>query len=253
MDKENWTSGQGLDEQLSDFTGDLSEIRRLIGEDTLEETQPEQPAAESCPSPRRAQVRRNQEPRKSGWVMDLYTLLHDVVYILAIVTVYFVFAIRVVSVSGSSMYPTLQNRDYVALLSNVFYRQVKPGDIVVARVLTFDEEPIVKRVIAVEGQTVDIDFNEGIVYVDGKALEEDYVNTPTNRSYGLDGVQFPLTVEEGHVFLMGDNRNESCDSRHVDIGQVDTRDILGKVLFVMLPGSSGQGAGRDMKRIGAVS
>lgn len=191
--------------------------------------------------------------KKSSFAVDCYMLLHDLVYILAFVTIFFVFALRVVSVSGSSMYPTLVNHDYVALLSNVFYQNIEPGDIVVARVPTFDEEPIVKRVIATEGQTVNIDFEQGIVYVDGVALEEDYISEPTYNQFYERGVTFPLTVEPGHVFLLGDNRNDSYDSRLALIGQVDTRYVLGKVVFLMLPGYDERTEARSFGRIGVIS
>lgn len=195
-----------------------------------------------------------QKEKPSFWA-ECYTLLHDLVYILAFVTIFFVFAVRVVSVSGPSMYPTLVDTDYVALLSNVFYNgsDIENGDIVVALAPEFDEEPIVKRVIATAGQTVDIDFNRGIVYVDGVALEEPYINEPTYRNFGGRGVTFPLTVEEGHVFLMGDNRNNSSDSRLASIGQLDTRYILGKVAFVLVPGYDEVTDTRDFGRLGGIS
>ena len=99
---------------------------------------------------------------------------------------------------------------------------------------------------------MDIDFDRGIVYVDGVALEEPYINEPTYRQFYDQGVRFPLTIEEGHVFLMGDNRNNSYDSRYALIGQVDTRCIMGKVLWILFPGQSDKyGTTRDFGRIGA--
>ena len=97
---------------------------------------------------------------------------------------------------------------------------------------TFQKEPIIKRVIATEGQTIDIDFNAGIVYVDGKALDEPYVNSPTNNQLDFTG---KVTVPENCVFVMGDNRNDSTDSRSSLIGCVDKRYIMGKVLLRILP------------------
>lgn len=144
--------------------------------------------------------------------MECYTLLHDLVYILVFVTILFVFALRVVSVSGPSMYPTLVDTDYVALLSNVFYSDsdIQNGDVVVALAPQFDDEPHCEAgSLPTAGQTVDIDFTMGVVYVDGVALQEDYINEPTYLQFDSRGVTFPLTVEEGHVFLMGDNRNNS--------------------------------------------
>ena len=92
--------------------------------------------------------------------------------------------------------------------------------------------PIIKRVIATGGQTVDINFDRGVVFVDGEQLDESYVNTPTNVSYD---VQFPVTVPEGSVFCLGDNRNHSYDSRASEIGMIDERYVLGKVLWRIFP------------------
>ena len=186
---------------------------------------------------------------------EAYGLLHSVVQILAVVTLIFVFAVRLVSVSGSSMYPTLYNGDLLILESNVLMGEVEAGDIVVMTVPYFEDDPIVKRVIATEGQTVDIDFEAGIVYVDGEALEEPYINEPTYRSFeelGM-GLEYPVTVTEGHLFVMGDNRNASDDSRFAPVGLVDERNVLGKVLFVALPGGGEGDQQRDFGRIGGVA
>ena len=192
-----------------------------------------------------------------GW--ESMALVHDLVYLLAIVTILFTFFFRLVSVSGSSMYPTLVNRDYLVLESNFLYRNVKQGDIVVLKVDYFDE-PIVKRVIATGGQSVDIDFEQGIVYVDGVALNEDYVNEPTYKSYleyGM-GLDYPVEVPEGGVFVMGDNRNESADSRFAPVGCVPESQISGRALLVLLPGAQTDKegnvtGGRIWGRIGTVS
>jgi signal peptidase I len=115
---------------------------------------------------------------------------------------------------------------------------------------TFDDgAPIVKRVIAKEGQIVDIDFGQGIVYVDGLPLEEDYISTPTTV---YEGVSFPVIVEEGCVFVLGDNRGVSKDSRSPEIGFVDKREILGKALFLLLPGTDHGKIQRDFGRIGVI-
>ena len=106
-----------------------------------------------------------------------------------------------------------------------------------------------KRVIATEGQTVDIDFDKGIVYVDGVALDEPYTNTTTNL---FEGAAFPQLVKEGCVFVLGDNRNDSMDSRSVDIGQIDCRELLGKAIFLVLPGADENTHKREFDRIGAL-
>ena len=179
--------------------------------------------------------------------------LHDVVYILAIILVLFTFCVRVVIVNGSSMFSTLAHGDCLLLLNWPLCGQLEQGDIVVASMDRFKNgEAIVKRVIATEGQTVDIDFRAGIVYVDGVALEEDYIYSPTHMS---EGVEFPLVVREGCVFLMGDNRGDSRDSRAPEIGLVDEREILGRAVFLLMPGT---GTGeytveRDFGRIGGLN
>ena len=96
---------------------------------------------------------------------------------------------------------------------------------------------------------MDIDFEEGIVYVDDVPLDEPYVNTPTNL---FEGIKFPIIVEENCVFVLGDNRNDSLDSRSLDIGQVDKRELLGKAIFLALPGPSEDTGNRDFKRIGVL-
>lgn len=219
--------------------------------ETAAQTEKEQQLEESA-----ARLRRREKQ------YETYTMLHDLVSVLAGVTILFVFFFRLVGVDGSSMYPTLVDRDYLVLESNFLYRRVDAGDIVV---LTAEEEagfsgPIVKRVIATGGQTVDIDFEAGVVYVDGEALEEDYAFEPTYRSYqeaGL-GLEYPVTVPEGSVFVMGDNRNHSADSRYAPLGCVEQSRILGRVLLVAVPGrqTNEEGdivGGRNFRRIGAVS
>lgn len=180
--------------------------------------------------------------------------LHDLVCLIAGVILVFSFLFRIVVVSGPSMNNTLIDGDMLLLLSSTLYDTPKRGDIIVASKDSFDNgAPIIKRVIATQGQVVDIDFDQGIVYVDGIALDEPYTNTPTNQQ---EGIAFPLTVDEGCVFVMGDNRNISKDSRSTDIGQIDCREVLGKAIFLFFPGDpdGAKGPGqRQMNRIGAVS
>ena len=197
-----------------------------------------------------ASERENQD-KKLSWDKSLMLYLHDIVYLLCVIMIVLLLVFRVVVVSGSSMYDTLKHGDYLLLLSNTFYRDPQQGDIVVISKESFDNgAPIVKRIIATEGQTVDIDFETGIVFVDGKPLDESYTYTPTNTS---GGVQFPLEVFDGFVFVLGDNRNGSRDSRYPEIGLIDRREILGKAIYLMLPGKGALGNELDYSRIGAVS
>ena len=181
---------------------------------------------------------------------NILAYFHDFVWLLAGVLIIFSLLFRMVVVSGPSMNNTLMDGDWLLLLSNVFYTDPQHGDIIVASKDSFkDGEPIIKRVIATEGQTVDIDFNAGIVYVDGNALDEPYTLTKTQV---MEGVQFPLTVDEGCVFVMGDNRNNSRDSRSNEIGLIDCREILGKAIFVLYPGTNFNSVPRDFGRIGVL-
>ena len=182
----------------------------------------------------RSQKKQNTGKGQSSGLSFL-EYLHDIVYILGLILLIFTFCMRVVIVSGSSMFSTLVDGDYLLLINNPLCGEFEQGDIVVASMDRFrGGEAIVKRVIATEGQTVDIDFHQGIVYVDGVALEEDYIYSPTNMA---EGMEFPLVVKEGCLFLMGDNRGDSRDSRAPEIGQVDEREILGQVVFLMMPGT----------------
>ena len=195
-----------------------------------------------------------KKKEKSGVLYDIYSVLHDLVYILAAVTLVFVFCIRLVGVNGESMLPTLKDNDYLALQSNVIMGELEYGDIIVARKMAFrGGEPVVKRVIATEGQTVLIQRDaDGVIraYVDGVALEEDYIyEAMEERWYALP---IEVTVEPDHVFVMGDNRNDSADSRSSELGQIHVDEILGKVLFVVVPGQDPITGERDFSRIGKV-
>ena len=183
---------------------------------------------------------------------DLMIILHDLVYILSAVAVIFMFFFRVVTVEGDSMNPTLCNRDRVIMLSGIWYDDPAAGDIVVARIPSFSAEPLIKRIIAVEGDTVDIDYAAGNVLVNGESLQEAYIPEPTFRDFEEAGLTFPQEIGEGCVFLLGDNRNMSYDSRFYLIGQVDRRNILGKVVFLAFPGRSAASGRMEYSRIGMI-
>lgn len=170
----------------------------------------------------------NQEGRSTR--RDLYDWIQCIVVAIIVCVLLFSFVVRLVDVVGDSMYPTLENGDKI-IVSNLFY-DPQPGDIIVFRKDEYRDQPLVKRIIAVEGQTVDIDFDRGIVYVDGEPIDEPYIAEPTTESLDFVG---PITVDQGCVFVMGDNRNHSTDSRDARIDCVDVRCIMGKVYFTLFP------------------
>ena len=184
---------------------------------------------------------RTDSIEKNGFFCAVLEGLDVVVSAMIAVILIFIFVFKVPTIDGNSMNDTLINGERI-IISNAFY-QPKYGDIVVlSRNYSNNEDnverysmPIIKRVIATEGQTVDIDFEKGIVYVDGVALEENYTKTPTNLSYD---VSFPVTVPQNCIFVMGDNRNDSLDSRSSQIGNggmVDKRYVLGRAILRVFP------------------
>ena len=168
-----------------------------------------------------------QNEKKPGGIIDV---VECVVTVIVFFILLFTFVARQSVVVGSSMNPTLYDGERI-VISNLFYTP-RRGDVVVIRKQSALQEPFIKRVIATEGETVDIDFDAGVVYVDGMALQEDYTLEPTYIREHFTG---PVTVPEGCVFVMGDNRNDSKDSRWSTIGCVDTRFILGKAAIRVLP------------------
>ena len=176
-----------------------------------------------------------------------YEWVRSLVVAVISVTLLFTFALRLIGVSGGSMIPTLQDGDRLIVLNSALCGEYQYGDIVIARKQSFEDEPIVKRVIATGGQTVDIDFSIGRVFVDGVPLQEDYINDLT---YLEEGTEFPLTLKEGELFLMGDNRNRSSDSRDYRIGAVDDRMIIGRAVLVVFPGKDSLTGRREFSRIG---
>ena len=181
---------------------------------------------------------------------EMYEWVQALVCSVLAVVVLFTFVIRMIGVDGHSMVPTLQDKDRLLVLNSMLYDDYQYGDIVVLRKPTFLAKPIVKRVIARSGQTVDIDFSTGSVYVDGVLLKEDYINELT---FTEEGTVFPLTVPEGSIFVMGDNRNHSNDSRDSRLGTVDTRYVIGKAVFMAFPGPDAYTGERSFKRIGVIA
>lgn len=193
----------------------------------------------------------NQQPAQEKETLETTVYEWGRCLIAAVVTVVlmFTFCFRLVGVSGGSMQNTLYTGDRLVVLNSIFC-DFEPGDIVVADAYNaLLSDTIVKRIIAVEGQTVDIDFFTGTVYVDGAALDEPYIKEPTLTT---DGTAFPLTLGEGEVFLMGDNRNHSTDSRSYTLGPVKEDYLQGEAVFLLVPGKTPETEKMDFSRIGLI-
>lgn len=180
-----------------------------------------------------------QEPSKprrvSPAVRSVMEWVEPIVMAVVLVAVAFTFVARVITVDGVSMEPTYYNGDRV--LVTKLAGQARQGDVVI--VVGALEEPIIKRVVATEGQTVDFDPELGEVTVDGQPLPGSVFGIEDGITFvpDLPGMvmEFPQTVPEGCVFVLGDNRDNSTDSRFVTVGMVDQRNILGKVVFSLYP------------------
>ncbi len=168
-------------------------------------------------------------------IKTLYEWLEEIVIALTLVILVFTFLFRVVTVTGESMLPNFVEGQKL-IVTNLGHSVEQGTVVVITNVLN---EPIIKRVIATEGQTVDIDYETGTVYVDGEAVDETQFgleNGITTRPYStLEAMVFPQTVPEGCVFVLGDNRGVSKDSRYTEVGMVDTRHILGEAVFTLYP------------------
>lgn len=161
--------------------------------------------------------------------------VEELVIALTLIAVVFTFCFRVITVSGTSMVPNFQDGDRI-LVANT-HSAPKTGEVVV--IVNVLEEPIIKRVIATEGQTVDFDYEAGVVLVDGKPLDETAFglkNGVTEYPYtSFELLDFPQTVPKGCLFVLGDNRAVSEDSRYQIIGMVDQRNVLGRAVFHVFP------------------
>lgn len=165
---------------------------------------------------------------RSKWI-KIFDLCSSVVAAMVIIFIIFTFVCRPTSVVGESMTNTLQNGDWLLATRQSEY---KYGDIVIITQPNIHNEPLIKRVIATEGQTIEINFTSGQVFIDGEEISEPYIRELIHsNNVGVKS----WTVEKGKVFVMGDNRNRSSDSRDPGVGQIDTRYILGKAQLRILP------------------
>ena len=176
--------------------------------------------------------------------------LRDIAFWITGIILVYSLLFRVVTVSGPSMNNTLVDGDCLMLIGSTLAGEPKNGDIIVASKDSFEDgTPIIKRVIATEGQTVDIDRLTGTVYVDGVAIDEQYISSKTEPR----DISFPLTVEKGCIFVMGDNRDVSLDSRRSEIGLIDKREVVGKAIFLLFPGKNAESEAREFGRIGVLN
>lgn len=167
---------------------------------------------------------------KKGFWGVIYEWLDSLVFAIILISLVFIFAVRVVGVNGESMNPTLNDGDWLTV--SAINMDFERGDIVVITQPNAINEPLIKRIIAVGGDTLDIDFNTNEVIVNGEVLDEPYIMAPT-ASRG--DFHKPIRIPEGYVFVMGDNRNNSLDSRFNSIGIIDERYILGVVNARLYP------------------
>lgn len=167
--------------------------------------------------------------KKSPWEI-VYEWMDSFVFSIILILVVFVFGFRVVGVDGESMMPTLNNMDWLAV--QAINSTIERGDIVVITQPNITNEPLIKRVIAVGGDTLDINFMTGEVKVNGEVIDEPYIMAPTHNQGDFNK---PIRIPEGYLFVMGDNRNKSLDSRFSTIGVIDERYVLGVANIRLFP------------------
>ena len=200
---------------------------------------------ENAASPEQGEAKKEPETLEGMlycWAQALITAVVGVVLL-------FTFAFRLIGVSGPSMQDTLYTGDRLLVL-NAAFCDFQPGDVVVINNYNADlSDTLIKRIIAVGGQTIDIDLASSTVYVDGQPLDEPYTKEPT---YTANGTPFPITLAEDEVFVMGDNRNHSSDSRDARLGPVKKGYLQGKAVLLLLPGTNPDLGAREWDRIGLV-
>lgn len=176
------------------------------------------------------------ETRTQSFHLFWYGWLQPLILALAVIILTYVFVGRVIGVDGKSMMPTLHDHDML-VLQHLGYKPAQ-GDIVVLTQRSFSDKPIVKRVIATGGQTVDVDYGANTVTVTDKdgtrtVLDEPYLGEPMHRPSSLSNSH--IEVPEGSICVFGDNRNNSTDSRSPSVGTVDERCVLGRAVLILLP------------------
>lgn len=188
----------------------------------------------------------SETEEKTSLLSDILEIAETVIISVFLILLVFTYIARPVTVEGRSMEPTLENEDKL-VMRTIFYTP-KVGDVVIInneKSYTYQngtdeivegnglDKRLIKRVIATGGQTIDIDFEAGTVTVDGKVLEEDYIKDFT--TYNAKAFDYPVTVPEGYIFAMGDNRNNSTDSRDSHVGFVKEEDVIGEAVMRFYP------------------
>ena len=166
-----------------------------------------------------------REQTKEKAIFSFRNTVTSLLAVFAVVSLLTIYVFPILRITGTSMEPTLDENDIVLVYKT---KNLKPGDIVA---FYYNNNAIVKRVIALEGDVVDMD-QLGNVTVNGEALAEPYV---TEKSFGECNITFPYTVPESRIFVMGDHRSISIDSRNSAIGSITKGQIIGKVLFRFWP------------------
>ena len=235
MDEEKKTLEEVEEENLPEEPVESDEDSEEVEAETEETesvSEEESVSGEVTESEEQTQEREKEKRKNIFDMVEIITMSVVIVFIL----VSFVF--RLASVNGKSMYPTLKNGE-ILLLSNLFY-EPKTGDIIVFQQSNVEtrlfDYPLVKRVIATEGQTIEFDFEHWKVKVDGVELEEDYINyIKEEYMRRLDIKENTIVVPEGYIFVMGDNRNNSTDSRDSRVSFIRKDEVLGKALLRLFP------------------
>ena len=177
---------------------------------------------------------RNGKSLYNGVAEYIYSVLSYLLLCMTVIFIAFTFFFRLVSVDGASMYPTLITGDKI-IISNFLYSP-DYGDIIAVNKESAEESSMIKRVIGLPGDTVSINFETHIITVNGKVIFEDYeVTEPINEAYDMNYPSDTVTVPENSVFVLGDNRNNSVDSRHTEVGFIALDEINGKALFKLYP------------------